>query len=106
MVPVSWLLVTESRVVFVNEHPVKEDGRSEAPPGVTCRSRAAMLPRRASSEAERSRYEARRTVAQYGRQVWELLRGRAMLCVVLFQFLTPIIGGISTTAGGEVKQYW
>mmetsp|Transcript_14307 Transcript_14307/g.42693 ORF Transcript_14307/g.42693 Transcript_14307/m.42693 type:complete len:588 (+) Transcript_14307:318-2081(+) len=86
MVPVSWLLVTESRVVFVDEHPVKEDGRPQAPPGVT--------------------YEARRTVAQYGRQVWELLRGRAMLCVVLFQFLTPIIGGVSTTAGGEVKQYW
>jgi len=29
-----------------------------------------------------------------------------MLFVILYQFCTPIVGGISTTAGGEVKQYW
>jgi len=27
-----------------------------------------------------------------------------MLFVILYQFCTPIVGGISTTAGGEVKQ--
>ena len=63
MVPVSWLLVSETKVVFVDGEPKKEDvGREAAPPGVA--------------------YEARRSVAEYGRQVWELLRGRAMLCVV------------------------
>ena len=51
-------------------------------------------------------YEAKRTFRQYAANVFELLRGRAMLFVILYQFLTPIVGGVSTTAGGEVKQYW
>ncbi|KAK7236640.1 hypothetical protein SO694_0024105 [Aureococcus anophagefferens] len=51
-------------------------------------------------------YEAKRTFRQYAANVFELLRGRAMLFVILYQFLTPIVRGVSTTAGGEVKQYW
>ena len=29
-----------------------------------------------------------------------------MFYVVLYQFLTPVIGNISTTSGGLVKRYW
>ena len=29
-----------------------------------------------------------------------------MLFVVLYQFCTPLVGGIATTAAGEVKSYW
>jgi hypothetical protein len=29
-----------------------------------------------------------------------------MFYVVVYQFFTPMIGGISTTAGGAVKKYW
>ena len=36
----------------------------------------------------------------------QLLRSRAMFYVVLYQFLTPVIGNISTTSGGLVKRYW
>lgn len=47
-----------------------------------------------------------RSVRQYALGMWELLRSKAMFCVVLYQFCTPMIGGISTTAAGEVKTYW
>lgn len=43
---------------------------------------------------------------QWARSVWESLRSKAMLYVVLYEFCTPLIGGISTTAAGEVKSYW
>jgi len=79
MVPVSWLLVKETKVIFLD------------PPLHADRKKA---------------YEDRRTIAEYCGQVWELLRGRAMLSVILFQFCGTVIGGISTTASGEVKQYW
>ena len=89
MVPVSWALVKEQRVVFVDEVELKKDEEDDLP----------ALPDGAA-------YEAKRTFRQYAANVFELLRGRAMLFVILYQFLTPIVGGISTTAGGEVKQYW
>ena len=44
--------------------------------------------------------------AEYRASVWALLRSRAMLTVVLYQLLTPLVGGIFTTAAGEVKQHW
>ena len=40
------------------------------------------------------------------RSVWALLRSRAMLYCILYQFLTPLISGIFSTAGAEVKQHW
>ena len=89
MVPVSWALVKEQRVVFVDEVELKKDEEDDLP----------ALPDGAA-------YEAKRTFRQYAANVFELLRGRAMLFVILYQFLTPIVGGVSTTAGGEVKQYW
>ena len=48
----------------------------------------------------------RRSFKDYLGSLWELLRGRAMFFVILYQFLTPLIGNISTTAGGDVKSYW
>jgi len=44
--------------------------------------------------------------AEYRASVWSLLRSRAMLTVVLYQLFTPLVGGIFTTAAGEVKQHW
>ncbi|KAH8048245.1 hypothetical protein JL722_12650 [Aureococcus anophagefferens] len=88
MVPVSWALVKEQRVVAVAVE-LKKDEEDDLP----------ALPDGAA-------YEAKRTFRQYAANVFELLRGRAMLFVILYQFLTPIVGGVSTTAGGEVKQYW
>ena len=50
--------------------------------------------------------EERWTFAAYCARVWRLLSSRAMLWVVLYEFCTPLVGGISTTAAGEVKEYW
>ena len=41
-----------------------------------------------------------------GGQTYWMLQSRAMLAVILFNFLTPMVGGISTTSGGMVKNYW
>lgn len=38
--------------------------------------------------------------------VWKLVQSKAFFYVILFEFLTPVISGISTTAAGEVKEYW
>ena len=46
------------------------------------------------------------TLRQYGRKTYRMLQSRAMLAVILFNFLTPMVGNISTTAGGMVKNYW
>ena len=48
----------------------------------------------------------RRTFRQHAHAIWDLLRSKAMFYVVLFEFCTPLIAGISTTASGEVKTYW
>ena len=40
------------------------------------------------------------------RQVWELLQSKAMFFVVIYSFCTPMIGNISTPAGGLVKSKW
>mmetsp|Transcript_22311 Transcript_22311/g.75436 ORF Transcript_22311/g.75436 Transcript_22311/m.75436 type:complete len:663 (+) Transcript_22311:191-2179(+) len=44
--------------------------------------------------------------SQYAKGVWGLLRSKAMLHVLLYQLLTPVIGGIFTTGSAEVKQHW
>ena len=44
--------------------------------------------------------------AEYRASVWQLLRSRAMLSVLLYQLFTPLVGGIYSTAAGEVKQHW
>ena len=90
MIPVSWCFVSETQVIFVNKRMRK----------------ACSFVSRDADDCGGVAYEARRTVPEYCAQVWELLRGKPMLYVVLFQFLTPFIGNIWTTAGGEVKQYW
>ena len=46
------------------------------------------------------------TLRQYGRQTYRMLQSRAMFAVILFNFLTPMVGYISTTSGGMVKNYW
>lgn len=46
------------------------------------------------------------TCSQYASMSWNLLKNKAFFYVVLFVFLTPVIGGISTTAGPEVKMNW
>eukprot|EP00658_Telonema_sp_P-2_P024186 TRINITY_DN1970_c0_g1_i9.p1 TRINITY_DN1970_c0_g1~~TRINITY_DN1970_c0_g1_i9.p1 ORF type:complete len:498 (-),score=127.06 TRINITY_DN1970_c0_g1_i9:24-1517(-) len=50
--------------------------------------------------------EHRDTFEQYGTKVWELLTGRAMFSVLVYQFCTPVVSSISTTAGGHVKMEW
>jgi hypothetical protein len=42
----------------------------------------------------------------YLKQTWQLLRSRAMFYVILFELVGPVIGGISTTASGDVGLYW
>ena len=37
---------------------------------------------------------------------WKLLTSKAMFYVIMYQFLSPVVGGIQTTAGGDVKRYW
>jgi len=46
------------------------------------------------------------SLRQYGSKTYRMLQSRAMLAVVLFNFLTPMVGSISTTSGGMVKSYW
>ena len=53
-----------------------------------------------------ARVKATVTFSQYRRSVWSLLRSKAMFYCVLYQFLTPLVGSIFTTAGPEVKQEW
>ena len=54
----------------------------------------------------RGRISQRVTVAQYKKSVWHLLRSKAMFYCVCYQFFTPLIGAIYTTASPEVKQHW
>jgi len=42
----------------------------------------------------------------YCGQVWHLLQSKAMFYVLIYTFMQPVIGGISTTAGGNVKSEW
>ena len=123
MVPVSWLLVKETKVIFLDP-PLHADrkkaggpARRRRPGASEVSGRREKIVRRAPQAGEEAAhaapeppagmaYEDRRTIAEYCGQVWELLRGRAMLSVILFQFCGTVIGGISTTASGEVKQYW
>lgn len=46
------------------------------------------------------------TFSEYAQSVWTLLRSRAMFYCVLYQFCTPALGVIFTTAAPEVKQNW
>ena len=48
----------------------------------------------------------RRTLRSYLRLVFEFLRSKTVFFVILFNFFTPAIGNISTTAAGGVKNYW
>ncbi|KAH8074604.1 hypothetical protein JL721_2171 [Aureococcus anophagefferens] len=75
MVPVSWALVKEQRVVFVDEVELKKDEEDDLP----------ALPDGAA-------YEAKRTFRQYAANVFELLRGRAMLFVILYQTRASLVG--------------
>jgi len=113
MVPVSWLLVHEQKIIFfdakldpkvaaspkVTASPLHESGNDKGHEGRDCEAAPA-------ASGEFVRYEKRRSFRQYAKSTWELLRSRAMLYVILYQFLTPLVGNISTTAGGEVKQHW
>lgn len=46
------------------------------------------------------------TCTQYLGQCWDLLRSKAFVFVLLYNFLSGAIGGVSTTAGGLVKSQW
>jgi len=46
------------------------------------------------------------SVREYFGMCWELLKSKAFFFIVLYNFLTPVIGGISTTAGAQVKINW
>ena len=54
----------------------------------------------------RARISRRVTCEQYRKSVWQLLRSKAMFYCVCYQFLTPVIGAVYTTASPEVKQHW
>ncbi len=55
---------------------------------------------------EEEKVLTRDSLRGYLRMSWGLLRSRAFFFVVLYQFLTPVISDVSTTAGGLVKNYW
>lgn len=42
----------------------------------------------------------------YISQVWNLLKSKAMFYVLIYTFMQPVIGNISTTAAGNVKSEW
>ena len=48
----------------------------------------------------------RMALGAYARLSYNLLRSKALFYVVAYHFLSGMIGGISTTAGGLVKNYW
>mmetsp|Transcript_30623 Transcript_30623/g.88775 ORF Transcript_30623/g.88775 Transcript_30623/m.88775 type:complete len:611 (-) Transcript_30623:580-2412(-) len=50
--------------------------------------------------------EQRMSIRQYTHMCWEMLKSKAFFYVVLYMFLTSAIGGISTTAGVQVKMRW
>ena len=84
MIPLSYL--------YVSEPP------TDAPP----------LPEKDALATPNLTARVQRTVsfASYRRSVWSLLRSKAMFYCVLYQFLTPLVGSIFTTAGAEVKLEW
>ena len=55
---------------------------------------------------DEARVTERDSLRKYLIDAWALLRSRAFFFVVLYQFLTPVISDVSTTAGGLVKNYW
>lgn len=46
------------------------------------------------------------SMKRYFAMCWDLLQSRAFFFIVLYGFLTSVIGGISTTAGPQVKINW
>lgn len=50
--------------------------------------------------------EGRHTCIEYRHLCWELLSSQAFFWVVLYCLLFGAISGVSTTAGGLVKNYW
>jgi len=46
------------------------------------------------------------SLKEYMASLWKVLQSKAMFFVVVYQFFTPLVGNISTTAGGAVKKYW
>ncbi|KAJ1448110.1 hypothetical protein M885DRAFT_450591, partial [Pelagophyceae sp. CCMP2097] len=78
MIPVSWY--------FVYEEPI--------------------LPKYAFRRAALGPQQSPAYPKYYAKGVWGLLRSKAMLHVLLYQLLTPVIGGIFTTGSAEVKQHW
>ncbi|KAJ8602355.1 hypothetical protein CTAYLR_004242 [Chrysophaeum taylorii] len=85
MIPISTYLVVEP----TDDHniPPKTDDL-EATPNLSARVRRAV------------------TIREYAKSVWTLLRSRAMFACILYQFITPSLGMVYTTAAPEVKQHW
>mmetsp|Transcript_108219 Transcript_108219/g.312783 ORF Transcript_108219/g.312783 Transcript_108219/m.312783 type:complete len:594 (-) Transcript_108219:52-1833(-) len=46
------------------------------------------------------------TIRRYFAMCWDLLQSKAFFYVFLYSFLTSVIGGITTTAGPQVKINW
>lgn len=66
----------------------------------------AMVPITAALVVEPPSAARPRSAREYASAFWKLVSGGAFFSVVLFSFLSPMVAGVSTTAGGMVKQYW
>ncbi|KAG8459616.1 hypothetical protein KFE25_000972 [Diacronema lutheri] len=65
-----------------------------------------MVPITAALVVEPPAKSRPRSAREYAGACWQLVRGGAFFSVVLFSFFSPMVGNISTTAGGLVKRYW
>lgn len=48
----------------------------------------------------------RQSCNEYFAMCWDLLKNKAFFYSLLFSFMTPVIGGVATTAGPQVKMNW
>lgn len=51
-------------------------------------------------------YENHISIKDYSFKCWNLLKNKSFFFVIIHQFFSPMISGISTPAGGLVKQEW
>lgn len=47
-----------------------------------------------------------KTMREYISSCWQLLCGRAFFTIIMYQVCSTVVGGITTTAGGLVKEQW
>mmetsp|Transcript_24276 Transcript_24276/g.31604 ORF Transcript_24276/g.31604 Transcript_24276/m.31604 type:complete len:379 (+) Transcript_24276:2-1138(+) len=106
MIPISWFYVNEEVVSSFTDNEITIHLENSGSKTRIENKIIQQYPHQDTLFSQSSSKKSALSIASYGRQVFSLLRSRAFFMIVLFQFFSPLISGISTTAAGEVKQHW